>query len=265
MATVNYLRHFPFCIWPSKQAFIDELYQPPIPTVYEDFDNTTETIVADLNTIMALYWRVKKWRVSGIFEYYVTSKVSTNYECFFTRDAATEADLVCVDEFEFIKQFTRTGTSIDLGLSSGTAEFVAGLSIFSVGGEGPITNRPVINQGNNLYSAGIVFAASVEEGAPSADEYLFSSVVRASFKTSSPSFPEADPPNTTVPLTFLEQTYNLLANKSEPVITLPNNGGTTTLAISMAIEATEYWPYDPGDGGGPIYDSETGQQLRAFP
>lgn len=27
----------------------------------------------------------------------------------------------------------------------------------------------------------------------------------------------------------------------------------------------EYWPYDPGDGLGPIYDSATGAQLRAFP
>jgi len=26
-----------------------------------------------------------------------------------------------------------------------------------------------------------------------------------------------------------------------------------------------YWPYDPGDGDGPIYDSATGAQLRAFP
>jgi hypothetical protein len=27
----------------------------------------------------------------------------------------------------------------------------------------------------------------------------------------------------------------------------------------------EYWPYDPEDGGGPIYDTATGAQLRAFP
>ncbi len=32
-----------------------------------------------------------------------------------------------------------------------------------------------------------------------------------------------------------------------------------------AIAAEEYWPYDPGDGGGPIYDSSTGEQLRDFP
>jgi hypothetical protein len=34
---------------------------------------------------------------------------------------------------------------------------------------------------------------------------------------------------------------------------------------SITITASEYWPYDPNDGGGPIYDSTTGAQLRGFP
>jgi hypothetical protein len=34
---------------------------------------------------------------------------------------------------------------------------------------------------------------------------------------------------------------------------------------SFTWSATEYWPYDPGDGLGPIYDSATGAQLRPFP
>ena len=35
--------------------------------------------------------------------------------------------------------------------------------------------------------------------------------------------------------------------------------------MDATLTATEYWPYDPGDGKGPIYDSETGEQLRGFP
>ena len=31
------------------------------------------------------------------------------------------------------------------------------------------------------------------------------------------------------------------------------------------FRAIEYWPYDPNDGLGPIYDSTTGEQLRPFP
>lgn len=35
--------------------------------------------------------------------------------------------------------------------------------------------------------------------------------------------------------------------------------------MDATLTATEYWPYDPGDGGGPIYDSAIGAQLRGFP
>ena len=42
-------------------------------------------------------------------------------------------------------------------------------------------------------------------------------------------------------------------------ITLKNGGGT------VVMQPQEYWPYDPKDGGGPIYDSVTGEQLRPFP
>jgi len=45
--------------------------------------------------------------------------------------------------------------------------------------------------------------------------------------------------------------------------TLPAGvGGRGTASIVM--NAVEYWPYDPGDGDGPIYDSTTGAQLREF-
>jgi hypothetical protein len=33
---------------------------------------------------------------------------------------------------------------------------------------------------------------------------------------------------------------------------------------SLSISIHEYWPYDPEDGDGPIYDSTTGAQLREF-
>lgn len=39
----------------------------------------------------------------------------------------------------------------------------------------------------------------------------------------------------------------------------------TDSAGFFTISPSEYWTYDPGDGGGPIYDSTTGAQLRAFP
>jgi hypothetical protein len=263
MATVRHLGLFPFCIWQSKQQLIDELFVD-VPTVYEDFDNAYETITADLKTIMALYWRVKKWRVYGQFDYFVTQKVSNNYEFTQTRDAETEADLVCLDEIGRLKGFTTTGTPISFAWDGGTGTLGAGIDIFTFGGEGPQSNRPVIKQGNDLYSAGIRFACGILEGAPPGDEYFAPFLGRPINKTSpTPSFSEIDPPNTTVSLSFLGQTYELLAVKGEPVLTLPS--GETTLEVSMSVDALEYWPYDPNDGLGPIYDSATGEQLRGFP
>ena len=37
------------------------------------------------------------------------------------------------------------------------------------------------------------------------------------------------------------------------------------VSLSSTLTATEYWPYDPKDGGGPIYRSTNGRQLRQFP
>ena len=36
-------------------------------------------------------------------------------------------------------------------------------------------------------------------------------------------------------------------------------------SCACTLSASAYWPYDPGDGGGPIYDSVNGDQLRPFP
>jgi hypothetical protein len=36
-------------------------------------------------------------------------------------------------------------------------------------------------------------------------------------------------------------------------------------SLNATLTATAYWPYDPEDGKGPIYDSITGDQLRDFP
>ena len=48
------------------------------------------------------------------------------------------------------------------------------------------------------------------------------------------------------------------------IVTFPISGSYNGSG-SFQISAVEYWPYDPGDGGGPIYDSTTGAQLRGFP
>lgn len=51
--------------------------------------------------------------------------------------------------------------------------------------------------------------------------------------------------------------------------TYDTNTGTISAQVdpalgTMSITPHEWWAYDPGDGGGPIYDTATGRQLRAF-
>lgn len=40
---------------------------------------------------------------------------------------------------------------------------------------------------------------------------------------------------------------------------------TGSVSYSATIEAAEFFPYDPNDGLGPIYDKDTGARLRPFP
>jgi hypothetical protein len=42
-------------------------------------------------------------------------------------------------------------------------------------------------------------------------------------------------------------------------------GASAAADVQIELTAQEYWSYDPQDGLGPIYDKDTGQQLRPFP
>ena len=42
----------------------------------------------------------------------------------------------------------------------------------------------------------------------------------------------------------------------------PNFG--INIMDQITLDATEYWPYNPNDGDGPIYDEDTGEQIRPF-
>jgi hypothetical protein len=36
----------------------------------------------------------------------------------------------------------------------------------------------------------------------------------------------------------------------------------STVAVGITINPIEYWPWNPGDGGGPYYDTTTGEKIR---
>jgi hypothetical protein len=49
-----------------------------------------------------------------------------------------------------------------------------------------------------------------------------------------------------------------------PATRAANRGSIVFSPPFANFEILEYWPYDPEDGGGPIYDSATGVQIREF-
>jgi hypothetical protein len=59
-------------------------------------------------------------------------------------------------------------------------------------------------------------------------------------------------------------TYSLLGQSFTTPFYARNSTGGGSLSVSASLVAEEYWPYDPEDGGGPIYDGATGAQLREF-
>jgi hypothetical protein len=53
-------------------------------------------------------------------------------------------------------------------------------------------------------------------------------------------------------------------NVTKPINLIHTRSGTPDYSCNASIEAHEYWPYDPNDGLGPVYDTTTGDQLRPF-
>lgn len=54
-----------------------------------------------------------------------------------------------------------------------------------------------------------------------------------------------------------------MLGKTIPLFSLYSDAlSNLDLTIDIDTEGPNYWPYDPDDGGGPIYDTATGDQLR---
>lgn len=256
MASVRHLGLFPFCIL-KKQDVINTIEESGSPLSYQDLLNVYETITANLSTNMALYWRVKSWRCTGEWQLDLLrgEGVETrSYDIVLTRNAETEKHLVCLeDTFEdgtlFVKGFTGTPLSLETPDGGGTAFWGPYINVPSYNSAGlRFGPRAVIDQENETYSTGIDVGFNLLDGPdPDADFYAASSIALS---------PLSENVNGTIPLSLLGQTYSIPANVGS---------SQGALSCSLSVVATEYWPYDPEDGGGPIYNSVTGAQLRPFP
>jgi hypothetical protein len=258
MATVRHLGLFPWCPFQSRQEVIDTVWlgeSSPVTSTINSYEGL-ETSMADA---LALYWRVKSWRVEGSLTAGSGAGVVTiDYSDVVTRPLWTnEKDLVC-------RRIEGEGESAYWN--------VPDFNGFSWAGNVPGLADPVIwdfefklhwmqtagfplnfrkgphhlSQEGFSENGGIYTWLSFSYATNDPGDFSFGSIVCGYFSE--------ETENITVPILFLDKTYSIKAQRV---------GGEGS--ASMSIAAEEYWPYDPGDGGGPIYDSTTGAQLRPFP
>jgi hypothetical protein len=250
MATVRHLGLFPWCPFPDRQAVIDEYFFGNTNAVTSQL-NHYEGLKTSIEDAVALYWRVKSWRIQGSFEASSGVEIQTvSFDGTVTR-FNTERDLICAEvegegdnRFFYVPPFSTYNFETNIIGVAGPVTFSVFFSLHWL----PFAGLPL------TYKRGFGHRASQDE--------LFTWVSFDYSENISGDFsyvalragPIFEGEETSIPISFLGKQYEIKSLKSDA-------GGLAECSIT----ATEYWPYDPGDGGGPIYDSATGAQLRDFP
>jgi hypothetical protein len=228
-----------------------------------------------LQNAVAAYWRVKKWKLEVVAGWEIAGQGSTFL--------SFEMQKTGLTPFKYISEAWRTpfgGGDFFLALSSyfgddpqnethlvcdppdlqlldPEQEALSGAARFFYTGIGePATSDSITTE--IILTSNIVYNSENELFAPSISyngrTFRWVTISSSPFLTTNPTYGEYG----TFNLKMLGQTF------SSPIFAINNRGGNV-MDINVTLEAEEYWPYDPGDGGGPIYDSATGEQLRPFP
>jgi hypothetical protein len=259
MATVRHLGLFPWCLYPDKEAVKNNVLNVPInESLYQYNINIFEGLLVPLATAMKFYWVVKTWKATGSFqarsrpetEYPSGVSITVDYSYTYRRpNCQTEKDLVCLSALteglqrqEPLLEYSHPRSPVTLTMSNAEFDIV---STFGSARTGMFENEEKKN---------VHVWQNVAFNGDSETDMIFSSRIES--QNTQPVLP---PVPIKVPLSAFSQSHEISAWINPfPSPTLPLSG-------SLSIEAIEYWPYDPGDGGGPIYDSATGRQLRPFP
>lgn len=246
MASVRALHTLPVCVPYGMPATLQNAYGPWTGA------GSVFPIGFTLEEIMLLYWRIKRIKL-----------ITTNPAVF--------------DESAVFDPFQNTNTTFNETTlvcrpTPFNTQWNASDSIYT---DAPI-DRLQSWAATLFMNWNTIFRLRVDER----DIYYFYFVVDFSTTDSSTDFTD---PNNPVLLylnqSFVQSNY-LLANGSNVANysvggTITFLGKTISLAYDTGIDGdyfdagsivpSEYYPYDPGDGGGPIYDTVTGVQLREFP
>jgi len=229
MATVRHLGLFPWCI-PRDEP---EVNAPPLPPPQDGtwFFGLTQ------NELMLLYWRIKKLRL-------YTANPALYVDGLVCPWAESEKDLVCTDYwdtqlFSYWQIDNYPEPPDDDEAPSPTGLFHG--AEFSI--TFPWTFYSTENNLYYLYCYGIWSSSDSRDPDPNnwvsgAAQTNYVAVESGSFGGNA---------------TLLGKNW------------AAGHDSENTFFEAGSIVPIEYWPYDPGDGLGPIYNSATGAQLRPFP
>jgi|LakMenEpi03Aug12_release.lakeMendotaPanAssembly.Ray.scaffolds.fasta_scaffold116857_3 hypothetical protein len=257
MASVKHLGLFPWCTFKdydslrSFYSFItDEQWDPRL--LY--YDNFTTSLING----MALYWRVKSWKIFGTQTLFLPDNEPDyiDFEFIFNRDAGSELNLICKtfsDESGFgILPLVEDGENVRYYTPSRifTTPYPM-LCFFQIPSTGVNLALPAnAPMGGHFegesFSPHLDFSFTGNDAGGDFNATNAGLINQTSFGFSSSL--------ESLPISFLGETYNL-----QYYIQGPESG---CFFENITIEAIEYWEYDPEDGGGPIYDKFTGAVLR---
>lgn len=222
MAYVSTPYLFPFCIPEKEPPYIGP---PPISDI--GADGYIEYV--DLQTLVTLYWRIKLASIkttaswSSHEDYY---SYSTDFEDYNGRDLSSELSLVCAA--------TLPSTRFLAGSVSNTYT--------RTGQEG--------EELEGIYFTGFYVA---DYGKDESGAYWITIVINSSLGRT-----QRD---------ILSGGLGTVGNAQFFGINVPlYDSGVfselTSAHLDVVIGGYEWWPYDPGDGDGPIYDKYSGVSLR---
>lgn len=261
MASVKHLGLFPWCPYKNKQDVADRLYfgnTSPIDQQISIF----EGLSMPLSDAVAMYWRVKTWRVHG----YINATSGLTDENGDTIWDQIDFDLTfgpqISSETQYVCRHFDGNTWLNIPWSSPTfSATISGLAYSTTFTFDIIPfYSPFLLSANNRFGFAH-FASWPQDNTPSIDASMYV-WTRAALSDSAggdivytqlSDFDGEDKSPVSIPISFLGKQYTL--NK----FVLFAEGGTGS---DFNIEATEYWPYDPEDGGGPIYDTSSGAIIR---
>jgi len=200
-------------------------------------------IAVDITQVFAWAYRVKKWKasfnISVVFLSGFLTRTDNYYgDIIFTHDAADENALACSVEWNQIipaGEQAINGTWTDNGGGSGT--FVTAQAVFRL-----LTTATKPGGGTAKYLR------------DSSDNYVPSFELQIQ-PVDSGGFGGMDA-ITIAGSPAISLTVDGVASSIYPA------GTTTSWTGSVTLDPYEWWEHDPGDGGGPIWDSSDGSELR---